>query len=139
MYVVTVADAYQVLLEVISKLSFARFPLAIAIRPIYGAPTSEHANPTVTINMQVKDRMTGAPREIGVVVAVTVRWQGLSRMELDRAYAKMLYQSVRQAVLHEIAECTEYEGCLFDDPHDGHPHSLRPEHDPRFPNFRNGY
>jgi hypothetical protein len=139
MYVDSPEEACGVLQETLARLNFERFPMRIDIRLFNKDSFDAGWVPRVVITLSIRDRETKEPRQIGVYVPITVRWEFKLRTELAMQYANALYQSVRQAVLHEIAECCEYEGRLLDDPHEKAPYSLRPEHDPRFPEFRNGY
>lgn len=142
MYVETPGEAHTVLDEVLSRIDLSRFPVPIKLSQLGNRPSPEEWmcwSPRVRMTLSIRDRVTREPQDISIFVPLTVEWKCCQRGDLLRDFVRAVYQSVRQAVLHEIAECFEYEGRLYDDPHAEAPYSLRPEHDVRFPDFRNVY
>jgi hypothetical protein len=135
LHVANLNEAHLVLLEVLDRIDLRRFPMPITIRPQKYLDTFE-VRTTVVIKMSVTDRDLVTPRDALVTVPLSVRWEYRSRSQYARDLAMAIYAAVRQCVLHEVAECFEYEGRLIDDPHTSGINTLREEHDIRFPDFR---
>lgn len=129
-------EASALLDEVLSKLRFTRFPLPLSVKQ-NGKPTSERDDltwsPRIVVTVAVIERTTIAREERKVHMPLRVRWYAMTRAEMIEEYLRTVYTAVRQVVLHELAECAEFDGRLFDDPHGAHPYLLRPERDNRFP------
>lgn len=136
MWISSPQEAYEALCSVISRINVDRLRIGLTIearcRPV-GHPDWR---PQVHVSMDIVDRHTHASRRVTIFVPLYVEWRNAARAGYERDLAMAIYRSVRQCVLHEVAECFEFEGRLIDDPHDGYPHEVRPEHDARFPDFR---
>lgn len=135
MYVEDCIKASALLDTVIARLRSPRFPLPITVRQTC-KPTSVKEDldwtPQIIVSITVVPREGGERRDMLIHMPLQARWRGRTDLEVVEDYLRTVYTAVRQAVLHELAECVEYDGRLLDDPHEEHLGLLRPERDDRF-------
>lgn len=102
----------MMLKEVIESINMQRFPLPMKflLDEYYG---------TLALEMKVIHKYGNEPRVIYFHFPLSVGWNRLNVPveEQKKALTRQLYMFCRQAVLHEIAECFEVNGEVFDNPH----------------------